>query len=151
MFPVHDIKNSELKKRGFSVVNHSEAMLDGEKWIQIPILPYFIDAFWCLEKCKKRSFDDLWRLFLYAKREDDRIGAISVIAYTHSENLLRQINLEKTNIKKKTAKFLLEYVVNDFLPFKMKKKELLTHIVSHSYSNNTWVKILYELREIYAK
>ena len=111
---------------------------------QIVILPYFREEYICFSCNRDYSFEELINLFLQ-DNDAEEIGAISVIAESYPYDLYKFIsNNNYLNYRK--LKFIFDYVVPGYLPLVLPKEQLMDYEFNEEFFDNTWVKILLEIR-----
>ena len=114
-------------------------------WKKSDLIPFF-DSEICFSRNKEFAFEDLIELFLHGD-EDEQIGALSIIAENFSAELLEYLNLKEDTIPVERVKYLMNYVLPDYLPLYLSKEKLITYEFSENYKDDVWVKILYWLRK----
>ncbi len=112
---------------------------------KVNILPCYSEEYVCFSLSKEYSFEELITLFLYGNSEE-QIGAVSIIAQDYDYELYEFICAHGEIFGVKKLKYLLEYVVPDFLPLSLPKERLAGYRFDEEYSNCVWVKILTEIR-----
>ena len=114
---------------------------------QSVILPYYADGYLCFSSCNNYSFEELLKMFLKGD-EDERIGAISIIAESYSCELYQLICNEKACLSLENLRFIFDFVIPSYLPLVLPKERLIDYEFDDEFSNNLWVKILLEIRAL---
>lgn len=112
---------------------------------QSEILPCYSEGYICFSSRKDYSFEELMKMFLQGD-EDERIGAISIIAERFPHDLYDFIRDNNHYIPSQQVKFLVESVASSYLPLVLSANELTTYIFDEDYSDDIWVKILTALQ-----
>lgn len=114
-------------------------------WKRSVLLPCFREDYTCFCRNKDYSFDELNWLFFHGN-DSDQIGAISVIAEQFPYELYEFIKDSNHYIPSKHSKFLLQFVIPDYLPLILPKDKLTIYVFSETYSDDIWVNILAAMR-----
>lgn len=116
-------------------------------WRPSTILPDFGERDTCFAANREFSFEELIGLFLHGC-EDERIGALSMIAEKHPAELYQFILHHKNEIPKRRIRFLLNYAVRKYLPLLLRQEQLMDYVFPEEYKEDIWVKMLMEIRPL---
>ena len=113
---------------------------------QSVILPHYVEGYVCYSSsCKNYSFEELIKMF-FQGNEDEQIGAVSIVAENYPCELYQFICHQKNKIPYEKLRFIFDCVIPGYLPLVLPKEGLMDYKFNSEFSNNTWVKMLEEIR-----
>jgi len=148
LLSVRDTSSKKYHEHGIIKSDKTrEYLVKGEPWHEISLVPYYIDDYWCLTNEKDAQFERLFDLFLKGN-DAESIGAISLLAYNHTDRLLLEVKLlyKMGELSRETRSFLIKIVIPDFLPLIIDRRNVEKYIFPKEYLNDKWVDLLQNLK-----
>lgn len=116
-------------------------------WKQCELLPYYRERYVCFCQVGDLSFEELIKIF-FRGNANDQIGAMSIIAEKYPDKLYQLICKGHDTFSHKALRFILDFVLPDYLPLFLPKDRLMNYEFGREFSNDIWVRILMEVRSL---
>ena len=119
----------------------------GGVWKACALLPCYRERYMCFCSCENLSFEELTEIFIQG-RDDDQIGAMSLIAERYPCELYQWICSRRNDFSPQKLRWIFDHVVPDYLPLALPKEQLMEYTFDKEFSNDIWVNIFTEIRSL---